>query len=372
MTRYGKIILILVLALTSSLLSGKVLYSEAKTSDVISKHKKALYWDKLDNDKVKCTLCPRRCILSNDQKGFCRARKNIWGSLYSLVYGQPVALHVDPIEKKPLFHVFPGSKSFSIATASCNLRCNFCQNWEISQLDPEKVNVDYVSPDAIVSTAKSTGSKTIAFTYTEPIIFYEYMIDIAKAARAENIDCVMHSAGYVNEEPLRELCEYITAANIDLKGFEDKFYASYCEGDVQTVLNALKVLKEEGVWIEITNLLIPRANDSEEDIRKLVKWVKENLGENTPIHFARFHPMYKLTNLSPTPLSSLKRAYKIAKEEGMNYVYIGNVPQHIGENTNCPNCGKLLIKRIGYTVTEDAIKDGKCPQCGIAIPGIWD
>jgi len=345
----------------------------AQAADKASPIKKeALHWIGLGENAVQCQLCPRRCILSPGQKGFCRGRKNINGKLYSLNYAQPVAVHVDPIEKKPLAHVYPGTKSFSIATAGCNLRCKFCQNWEISQLDPESVKVEPVPPEKIVALAKETNCKTIAFTYTEPIIFYEYMLAIAKIAKTEGIECVMHSAGFVNEEPLRELCKYITAANIDLKGFEDKFYASYCEGDVQTVLNALKVLKEEGVWIEITNLLIPGANDSEKDIRKLVKWVKENLGKSTPIHFARFHPMYKLTNLSPTPLSSLKRAYKIAKEEGMNYVYIGNVPQHIGEDTNCPKCGKLLIRRIGYTVTEDAIKDGKCPQCGTAIPGIWD
>ncbi len=332
----------------------------------------ALHWQKYDETRIQCQLCPRRCVLADGQKGFCRARKNIDGTLYALTYGQPVAIHIDPIEKKPLAHVYPGTKSYSIATAGCNLRCKFCQNWEISQLDPEKVTVAYVAPGEIVRQAKESGSRTIAFTYTEPTIFYEYMLDIAKAARKEQIDCVMHSAGFINEQPLRELSPYLKAANIDLKGFEDKFYSSFCEGSVGTVLSTLKILKEEGVWVEITNLLIPGANDSEEDLRKLCRWVKDNLGEDTPVHFSRFFPMYKLTNLSPTPLSSLLRAQQIAAEEGLHFVYVGNIPQQVGEDTHCPVCKKLLIKRAGYHILENNLIDGACPQCQTKIPGIWE
>ncbi|MCK4912409.1 MAG: AmmeMemoRadiSam system radical SAM enzyme [Candidatus Omnitrophica bacterium] len=334
--------------------------------------KEALYWIGLGESKIQCQLCPRRCVLTPNQKGFCRGRKNIDGKLYTLNYAQPVALHVDPIEKKPLAHVYPGTKSFSIATAGCNLRCKFCQNWEISQLDPESVKVEPVPPKKIVDMTKETGSKTIAFTYTEPIIFYEYMLDIAKIAKAEGIKCVIHSAGFVNEKPLREIAKYLTAANIDLKGFSDKYYASMCRGNVNTVLNTLKILKEEGVWLEITNLLIPGANDSDEDIAKLCEWIKENLGPETPIHFARFFPLYKLTNLSPTPLATLLRAKKIAEREGMKHIYIGNVPQQIGENTICPNCSKTIIKRIGYNVIENLLENGKCSFCGHKIPGIWN
>ena len=334
--------------------------------------KEALFWRPLGDNTIQCNLCPRNCVLKPGQTGFCRARKNIGGKLYSLTYGQPVAIHVDPIEKKPLAHVYPGTKSFSIATAGCNLRCKFCQNWEISQMDPQNVKTGYVAPEEIVRMAKETGSKTIAFTYTEPTIFYEYMLDIAKLAKAEGVACVMHSAGYINEEPLRQISKYLTAANIDLKGFSDKYYAQFCQGDVQTVLNSLKILKEEGVWLEITNLLIPGANDSEEDITELSAWVKENLGPDTPIHFARFHPMYKLTNLSPTPLSSLTRAYKIAADIGLNYIYIGNTPEHIGENTYCPACKKLLVKRIGYRILENNIENGKCSFCAVTIAGVWN
>ncbi len=354
------------------LLGGRLILAWGQNNETPGGFKKALYWESLENNRARCNLCPRRCVLSPNQKGYCRARKNIGGKLYTLTYGQPVAIHVDPIEKKPLAHVYPGSKSFSIATAGCNLKCKFCQNWEISQLDAERVKVKYVPPEKIVALAKETGSRTIAFTYTEPVIFYEYMLDIAKLAREEGIDCVMHSAGFINEEPLREITPYLTAANIDLKGFKEKFYAAFCEGTLKDTLNTLKILKEEGVWIEITNLLIPGANDSEEDILNLCRWVKENLGEDTPIHFSRFYPMYKLTNLSPTPISSLVRARDIAVKEGLKFIYIGNIPQHIGEDTHCPACGKLLVKRIGYTILKNLLKKGKCSFCGEKIPGVWD
>jgi len=337
-----------------------------------NKIKKALHWRKLDKNSVECTLCPRQCRLSLGKKGFCRARKNIKGELFSLNYGQPVALHVDPIEKKPLAHVYPASKSFSIATAGCNLRCKFCQNWEISQLDSEKIETAFIEPEKIVEAAKKSGSKTIAFTYTEPTIFFEYMLDIAIRAKEEGVACVMHSAVYIHEDPWREISTYLLAANIDLKGFEDKYYRDFCQGDAQTVLNSLKILKDEGVWIEITNLLIPGANDSEEDLTKLCSWVKENLGADTPIHFSRFFPMYKLTNISPTPISSLTRAKKIATQIGLNFVYIGNVGQHLGENTYCPYCRQLLVKRIGYKVIENKIKNNKCSFCNKTIAGIWD
>lgn len=332
----------------------------------------ALYWESLEGNEIQCVLCPRRCIMALNQRGFCRARKNIDGRLYSLTYARPVSLHNDPIEKKPLFHVYPGTMSFSIATAGCNMRCKFCQNWEISQADPERVETNFVPAEKIIELAKKNGSKTIAFTYTEPTIFYEYMLDVAKLAKKEGIACVMHSAGFINEEPLRELAKYIQAANIDLKGFSDKFYSSFCQGNLESVLKSLKVLKEEGVWIEVTNLIIPGANDSPDDIKKLSQWVYDNLGKDTPLHFSRFFPMYKLTDLSPTPVETLVNARDIARQVGLNYVYIGNVPNQIGEDTFCPACGKLIIKRIGYNVLENNIKDAKCKFCQAKIAGIWD
>ena len=346
--------------------------SLAKDEFVPAELKEALYWQAAGQGRVKCLLCPRQCLIPASQRGFCRARKNIKGKLYCLTYGQPVAIHVDPIEKKPLFHVYPGTKSFSLASAGCNLRCKFCQNWEISQLDPEAVQVVFVSPREIVEKAKESGSKTIAFTYTEPTIFYEYMLDIAKLAKQEGISCVMHSSGFINEAPLRQLSEYLTAANIDLKGFSQEYYSSFCEGDLTSVLNSLKILKEEKVWIEVTNLIVPTANDSDEDIYNLCLWIKENLGPDTPVHFSRFFPMYKLLDLSPTPLKTLIRAGQIAQKTGLRYIYLGNIPQNEGEDTVCFECGKLLIKRIGYTVLENNVIRGSCKFCGAKISGKWD
>lgn len=344
----------------------------AKDEAGIAKLKEALYWQEAGEEKARCFLCPRQCVIGLNQCGFCRARKNIGGRLYAMTYGQPVAIHVDPIEKKPLFHVYPGTKSFSIAAAGCNLRCKFCQNWEISQLDPELVKTEFVSSEDIVQGAKESGSKTIAFTYTEPTIFYEYMLDIAKLAKEEGILCVMHSAGFINEKPLRGLAKYLTAANIDLKGFSDKYYSSFCEGNLASVLNSFKILKEEKVWVEVTNLIIPSANDSDEDIYNLCMWVKDNLGADTPVHFSRFFPMYKLMDLSPTPVKTLFRAREIALKTGLRYVYIGNIPRNEGEDTICPACSKLLIKREGYTILENNIVKGKCPFCGAKISGVWD
>jgi len=332
----------------------------------------ALYWAKAAGEKVQCLLCPRQCLIARGQRGFCRARRNVDGRLVTLTFGRPVALHLDPIEKKPFFHVFPGTTSFSIATAGCNLRCKFCQNWEISQLDPEAAEAEFVPPEEVVRRAKESGAGTIAFTYTEPTVFYEYMLEICKLAKKEGIACVMHSCGFINEAPLRELAKYLTAADIDLKGFSEKYYSSFCEGRLADVLRSLKVLKQEGVWLEITNLVIPGANDSDADIRALCVWVKENLGPDTPVHFSRFFPMYKLVNLSPTPVRALFRAREIAEEVGLRYVYVGNVPQNEGENTFCPRCAKLLIRRAGFAVLEDNIVEGKCKFCGEKISGVWD
>ena len=374
--RIPLLIVIVILAIgTFFILRGFALNlsnSLAKDEYAPKELKEALFWKDAGEGRVQCFLCPRKCQIPQGQRGFCRARKNIKGKLYAINYGRPVALHVDPIEKKPLFHVYPGTKSFSIATAGCNLRCKFCQNWEISQLDPESVKTAFVSPQEIVKLAKESGSKTIAFTYTEPTIFYEYMLEIAKLAKEEGIPCVMHSAGFINEEPLRQLAKYLTAANIDLKGFSEKYYSSFCEGGLASVLNSLKVLKEEKVWVEITNLIIPTANDSDEDIYNLCLWVKDNLGPETPVHFSRFFPMYKLLDLSPTPLSTLVHAKEIAQEAGLQYVYIGNISQSAGEDTVCLACGKILVKRTGYAVLENNIVKNKCRFCGTNIPGVWD
>jgi pyruvate formate lyase activating enzyme len=335
--------------------------------------KEALFYKKLD-EKMKtvyCELCPRACTLSDGELGFCRARKNISGRLYSLGYAQPCAAHIDPIEKKPFYNMLPKSLSFSIASAGCNLRCQFCQNWQISQVSPLQTKNQYAPPETIVSLAKSKGCMTIAYTYTEPTNFFEYMIETAKLAKKGGILNVQHSNGYINPGPLKELCKYLDAANIDLKGFNPAFYRTYCEAELNPVLETIKTLKKSGVWVELTNLVIAGHNDDPKMITTMCNWVNTNLGADTPVHFSRFFPMYKMTAVPPTPVSTLERAREIGLKAGLHYPYVGNVPGHPGENTYCPNCKKMIIKRAGYSILEINVGNGKCKFCGHKIGGIW-
>jgi pyruvate formate lyase activating enzyme len=292
------------------------------------------------------------------------------GTLYSLVYGKPCAVHVDPIEKKPFFHFLPGTTAFSIATAGCVLSCKFCQNWQISQAKPEDTDTYDLPPEKVVSNAVAYKCRSITYTYTEPTVFYEYMYDTAVIARKQGIKNTMHSCGYINEKPLRTLSKYMDAADIDLKGFTEDFYSRICSGSLRPVLNALVVLKEEGVWLEITNLVIPTLNDDLKNIREMSRWIVKNLGADVPIHFSRFFPHYKLTNLPPTPLETLEGARKTAMDAGLKFVYIGNI-RHEGENTFCPKCRKVLIERMGYFVKQNHISNGKCTFCNTSIAGVW-
>ena len=332
----------------------------------------ALYYQKLDNKKVNCQLCPRYCVISPGKRGYCRVRENQDGKLISLAYGKPVAIHIDPIEKKPLFHFLPSKTAFSVATAGCNLNCKFCQNWEISQGRPEELYFITLTPQELVNKAKESLSPAVAFTYTEPTVFYEYMLETAQLARSQGLKSVMHSNGYINEEPLRKLAKYLDAANIDLKGFKEEYYAKICEGSLEPVLKSLKVLKEEGVHLEITNLVLTGFNDDPESITKMCLWIKDNLGAETPLHFSRFFPMYKLLGLNPTPVATLENARKIALDCGLKYVYIGNIPGHTGENTYCPKCKKIVIKRVGYIVQEINLQQGVCKFCQEKIEGVWN
>ena len=331
----------------------------------------ARYYFKLDNKTVQCVLCPRRCVIADGKRGFCGVRENRGGILYSLVYGKPCSLHVDPIEKKPLFHVLPGAQAFSLATVGCNLRCKFCQNWQISQAAVEDVVAESLSPEELVKKAISSGASVIAYTYTEPTIFFEYMIDVAKLAKKAGMKNVMHSAGFINEEPLRELCPYLDAANIDLKGFDNRFYSELTLGNVNDVLRTLKILKENNVWLEITNLILPGLNDNPIEIQKMCEWIRDNLGPRTPLHFSRFWPLYKLSQLSPTPVETLQMAKQIAQKVGLKYVYIGNVSTEGAEDTYCPKCGRAVIQRAGYVITAMHIVEGRCTFCGEKIDGVW-
>jgi pyruvate formate lyase activating enzyme len=333
--------------------------------------KEALYYLKCADKNVQCVLCPRRCVIAPKKRGFCGVRENQKGQLVTLVYAKPCSLHIDPIEKKPLFHVLPGARVFSLATVGCNLRCKFCQNWQISQASPEDVVVADVFPEEVIARVRESGVNVIAYTYSEPTIFYEYMLDIARLAKKAGIKNVMHSAGFINEEPLRVLAPYLDAANIDLKGFHERFYGEMTLGSLKDVLRSLKILKDAGVWLEITNLVLPGLNDDPASIRQMCVWIKENLGERTPLHFSRFWPMHKLIHLSPTPVETLLLARKIAQDVGLKYVYIGNVSGIEAENTLCPKCGKVVIGRSGYVITAMHVANGQCEFCGEKIDGIW-
>ena len=331
------------------------------------------WWNRVRDDIVQCVLCPRKCVLAPGQRGICTVRINKDGLLYTLGYGNPVAVNIDPIEKKPFFHVLPGTEAFSIAVAGCNMRCLFCQNWQISQSKPDEVTAYDMPPETVVAEALKNNCPFIVYTYTEPTVFYEYMLDISKLARQKGLMNGMHTCGYINPEPLKELLKYMDAVNVDLKGFREDFYNKMgMMASLSPVLDTLKTIKREGVWLEITNLLIPGQNDDPEDIKKMCLWIKENLGDDVPLHFSRFMPSFRLQNLPPTPVEKLEEAYAIACRIGLKYVYIGNVPGHPRESTYCPKCKKLIVKRVGYRVLENNIQDGKCKFCGYGISGIWN
>jgi pyruvate formate lyase activating enzyme len=321
--------------------------------------------------KIRCELCPTECELDNYQIGGCRVRINKDGVLYSLIYGKPCSVAIDPIEKKPFFHVLPGSKAFSLATVGCVLGCIFCQNWQISQAKPEEADHIDLPPDELVRKVLFYGCQSIAYTYTEPTVFYEYMYDTSVVAKRYGIKNTMHTCGYIKGKPLRALSRYLDAACVDLKAFTEDFYARLCGGRLKPVLDSIVILKEEGVWVEITNLVIPTHNDDIKKIREMCRWLVKNAGEDVPIHFSRFFPYYKLKNLPPTPLETLIKARETALEAGLKYAYIGNIRSN-GENTYCPQCGRLLIERIGYLVRQNNIRNGRCRFCNAEIAGLWE
>ncbi len=329
------------------------------------------YFTALPDKRVRCELCPRHCETGNGERGYCRVRENRDGKYYSLVFGNPCAVHIDPVEKKPFFHVLPATRSFSIATAGCNFDCKFCQNWEISQARPDDTLNFELSPEQVVGNASRFECASVASTYVEPTIFMEYMIEIGRLARKSKILNVMHSNGYANPKPLEDLADCLDAACIDLKGFTEEYYSGITDGTLKPVLETLKFLKRRRIHTEIVNLLVPGKNDDIDQIGAMSRWIRDELGPDVPLHFSRFYPLYKLKSIEPTPVSTLEAAWKKAKEEGLNFVYIGNIPGHPGENTICPGCKKPVITRVGFSVTSNTLKDGKCEGCGREIPGIW-
>ena len=324
-----------------------------------------------EGNNVRCQLCPNLCFLSPGDRSVCRSRVNIGGKLYSLSYGDPCSINVDPIEKKPLFHFYPGASIFSFAAAGCNFRCLNCQNWEISQKRPEDLDHADLFPADAIKEVKKGGCNLIAYTYSEPTSFYEYMYDTARLGKEAGFKSVLISNGYINEMPLVELSRYIEGANINLKSFDDRIYQALNGGTLEPVLKTFRTLHEEGVWFEMTTLVVPAYIDDKDMIKRMCAWILKDLGPDYPLHFIRFHPDYKLTRLPSTPIATLEAFREIAMKEGIRYVYVGNVPGHEGENTYCHNCKKTLIERNGYVLKQVNLENGRCKFCGTSIPGRW-
>jgi len=339
-----------------------------------ARRKEALFYERLADKSVRCTLCPRRCVVPAGGRGYCGVRQNNGGRYDTLVYGWPCAMNLDPIEKKPFFHVYPGSRAFSIATVGCNIECKFCQNWDISQAEPDDVNprLRYVGPDRIAALAAERKARTIAYTYNEPTVFYEYMADCARAARQRGLENVIVSNGFIADAPQKALFPEVRAIKIDLKAFTQKFYGEICDGFLQPVLDTLKRLADAGCWYEIVVLLIPTLNDGVDEIKRMTAWIVKELGPDVPVHFSRYSPRYKIRNIPPTPISTLRRARGIAREQGCHFVYLGNVPGDEGQHTYCPSCGEIAIKRYGYIILQNNIADGRCAACKTPIAGVWD
>ena len=333
--------------------------------------KEGLYWSATPRGS-KCLICPNECIIKEGEAGLCHNRINHNGVLYSIAYGNPCAVNIDPIEKKPFNHFLPGSRAYSIGTAGCNLACMNCQNWTISQTSPKETRNYDLMPDKLIEQTIANNCHSVAYTYSEPISFYEYTFDSAKLAREQGIKNVLVTAGYINEEPLRNLCKYIDAARVDLKSFSNDIYMKLSAGSIQPVLNTLKILAEQGVWLEIINLIVPEWTDDPEMIKRMCNWLAKNGLANYPLHFDRFHPEYKLTQLSATPIAILVKAREIAIAEGIKYVYIGNVPGLDAQNTWCPKCHDLVIERRGFSVLQRNLIKGCCTKCGEKIPGVWE
>jgi pyruvate formate lyase activating enzyme len=352
-------------------LSSPCVYAMNFFTDQTADLKLAMYQQETPRG-IMCGICPNECTLNEGEVSVCKNRTVSKSKLYTMAFGNPCSVNIDPVEKKPFYHFLPASRAYSIATAGCNLACLNCQNWSISQIGPDMTRNFDMMPDKVVKESIISNCKSIAYTYTEPVTFYEYVYETAIMARKAGIKNIIKSNGYINTEPLKKLCTVIDAANIDLKTFNETTYLKLSGGKLQTVLESLKTYKESGVWLEITNLVIPGWTDNYDEIRKMCIWLRDNGFTDTPLHFSRFFPLHKLEQLPPTPIEVLNKAFLIAKEEGIKYVYIGNIPGAEGSDTLCPSCNALLIKRQGYNITLVNLSDGMCKKCGKEIEGVWN
>jgi pyruvate formate lyase activating enzyme len=378
-----------------SLAGGAELFaSSARLSDILKTAPKARFWTSVEQagancslchpaeylskknashqqGLVKCLLCAQGCAIPVGQRGGCRARMNVGGELRSLVYGRPMAVHTDPIEKKPFYHFLPGTKAFSLSTSGCPLHCKFCQNWELSQASPEDYDVPFTPAADLAAKAALSKAPIIAYTYNEATVFAEYLLDIAAAGRKRGLRSVLISCGFMNEAPLAEMCHALDAIKIDLKGFSEEFYRTVSSAALGPVLRSIRQVSRSGVHLEIVNLVVPTLNDSDKGFEQLSTWVANEIGPDVPLHFTRFYPEYQLLNLPPTPIATIERARDIARDKGIRYVYVGNVPNHPGNHTYCPKCNKVVIRRSDFVVLEMHVKNGRCEYCGQPIAGVW-
>jgi len=334
----------------------------------------AYLWEPLEDNKVRCNLCSHRCVIKEGRRGICQVRRNEAGVLKTLVYSRLIARHIDPIEKKPLFHFLPGTLSYSVATVGCNFRCRFCQNADIAQMPADyngSIMGEPVPPDRVVAAAVRGGCRSISYTYTEPTVFFEFAWDTAKLAREEGLGNVFVTNGYMSPEAIDMISPYLDAANVDLKAFRDKYYRELCSARLAHVQQTLKLMKSMDIFVEVTTLIVPGLNDDPVELAELAAFIVGELGSETPWHISRFHPTYRLTDRPPTPVETLRSAREIGLQAGLRYVYTGNVPGDEGENTFCPGCGKTVVKRWGFQVEALDLKDGHCAHCGARINGVW-
>jgi pyruvate formate lyase activating enzyme len=334
--------------------------------------KEASFWDKKKENKVQCKLCSHNCIISDGKLGICGVRKNENGNLYSMIYGSASSLAADPIEKKPLYHFYPGTKAFSMGTVGCNFRCLHCQNYSISTANASITYLRDITPEQVIKSAKEYSCQGVSYTYNEPTIWHEFTFDSAKLVKKEGMYTCYVTNGYINEEPLKEISKYLDAMNIDVKSFSDDFYKKICKAKLQPVLSTCELAKELGIHIELTYLVIPTYNDSIGEVEKFCKWVVEEIGDSTPVHFSRFHPDFNLQNIPKTPMQTLLNIFETAKKSGILYPYLGNVLHGEYENTYCPKCGNLMIERNGYFININGLDKNKCNSCGQLIDIVYD
>ncbi len=355
------------------LLASSMLFIPYLAKGAINKKElvEAKWYKQLDKSYVQCQLCFRKCTLKDGGRSYCTNRINKGGKLYTLVYNNISAIQIDPVEKEPLLHFLPGTKTLCFGTAGCNFRCSFCHNWHLSTKNIEEIDFEYLTPEGAVNKTKEMKCTSVSFTYNEPTVFYEWVYEVAKLAKKHGIRTYIHTNGGMNPEPLKELIKYLDAVCIDLKGFTSQFYQDTSFSKFEHVLNTLTTIKSTGVWFEIVNLVIPKMNDDQDKIKEMCLWIRDNISKQVPIHFSRFFPSYKLTKLPPTPIETLEKARKTALDIGLEYVTIGNVPGHQANSTYCSKCQNIVIKRIHFAVLENNIDKGKCKFCGNNIPGVW-